>query len=213
MRTLPHHPRQSLRRAALPCLAIAMLAAVPAALCAQAIGLGFGFGLGTRTGFSVSLGAQLTDEVQLVCKAGGLPGLHSSVSCGTHLYLLDNRDRFVVAEVGMMAPPAHRFPREREETRWIFIQGGLGIRDHEIPDDDDDGLPEYPRWVNAAYSGGLTLVVARVRDEVTETEDGAGYRSRRISPALWPLFFADAQVEIYLPGRDCERCDGPESVP
>jgi hypothetical protein len=33
-----------------------MLAAAPASLCAQAIGLGFGFGLGTRTGFSVSLG-------------------------------------------------------------------------------------------------------------------------------------------------------------
>lgn len=213
MRTLPHHPRQSLRRTALSCLAVAMLAAVPASLRAQAIGLGFGFGLGTRTGFSISLGAQLTDEVQLVCKAGGLPIFHSSVSCGTHLYLLDNRDRFVVAEVGMMAPPSHRFPREREERRWIFVQGGLGVRDHEIPDDDDDGLPEYPRWVNAAYSGGLTLVVARVRDEVTEREDGAGSRSRRISPALWPLFFADAQVEIYLPGRNCERCDGPESVP
>jgi hypothetical protein len=193
--------------------ALLTTAVAPAALSAQAIGLGFGFGLGTRTGFSISLGAQLTDEVQLVCKAGGLPIFHSSVSCGTHLYLMDNRDRFVVAEVGILTPPSHRIPTEREETRWIFVQGGFGIRDHELPDDDDDGLPEYPRWVNAAYSGGLTLVVARVRDAVTETEDGVGYRSRRISPALWPLLFADAQVEIYLPGRNCERCDGPESVP
>lgn len=214
MRDRVHRPRRSVVRAGLRWLALLTAAIVPAALPAQAIGLGFGFGLGTRTGFSVSLGAQLTDEVQLVCKAGALPGLHSSLSCGTHLYLLDNRDRFVVAEVGMMAPPAHRRPlQRREETSWIFVQGGLGVRDHEIPDDDDDGLPEYPRWVNAAYSGGLTLVVARVREQVAKTEDGAGSRSRRISPTLWPLFFADAQVEIYLPGRDCERCDGPESVP
>jgi hypothetical protein len=212
MRSSPPHPPSPGRRAGLLCLAVA-LAVAPAALPAQAIGLGFGFGLGTRTGFSVSFGAQVTDEVQLVCKGGGLPVLPSSVSCGTHLYVLDNRDRFVVAEVGVLYPPAHRFPAEREETRWIFVQGGLGVRDHELPDDDDDGLPEYPRWVNAAYSGGLTLVVARIREHVTPTEEGLEYGERRISPTLWPLFFADAQVEIYLPGRNCARCSGPPSVP
>lgn len=195
------------------CLALALLAA-PAALPAQAIGLGFGFGIGTRTGFSVSLGAQVTDQVQLVCKAGGLPIAPSSTTCGTHLYVLSNPDRFVVAEVGVLHPPSSRFPLDaRRETRWIFVQGGLGVRDHELPDDDGDGLPEYPRWVNAAWAGGLTLVVARVREEVATTDEGLEYERRRVSPTLWPLFFADAQVEIYLPGRNCAHCGNGAAVP
>ncbi|WP_331129188.1 hypothetical protein [Longimicrobium sp.] len=196
-------------------MAAALLALVlPAALPAQAIGVGVGFGLGTRTGFSISAGAQVTDQVQLVCKAGGLPIFPSSVSCGTHLYLLDHADRFVVAEVGMLIPASHhRYPAGwREEVRWVFVQGGVGIKDHEIPDDDDDGRPEYPRWVNAAYAGGLALVVARIGQERAMTEEGMEYGRRRVSPTLWPLFFADAQLEIYLPGRACGGCDGAESM-
>lgn len=205
-------PVPSLRRRA--CVAALVALAGPAALPAQAIGVGFGFGLGTRTGFSVSVGAQVTDQVQLVCKAGGLPVAPSSVSCGTHLYVLDNRDRFVVAEAGVLHPPSHATRAEPGEARgWIFVQGGLGVRDHELPDDDDDGLPEYPRWVNAAYSGGVTLVVARIGEPATAREEGRDFARRRVSPALWPLFFADAQVEIYLPGRNCARCNGPESAP
>jgi hypothetical protein len=189
-------------------LAGAMLAA-PAALPAQAIGLGFGFGVGTRTGFSISLGAQVTDQVQLVCKAGGFPIVPSSTTCGTHLYVLDDPDQFVVAEVGMLYPASHHYaPETHKETRWIFVQGGLGVRDHELPDDDGDGMPEYPRWVNAAWSGGLTLVVARIREEAATTDEGLEYERRRVSPTLWPLFFADAQVEIYLPGRNCAHCGG-----
>lgn len=196
------------------CLALALPAVAPAALPAQAIGLGFGFGIGTRTGFSVSLGAQVTDQVQLVCKAGGLPIAPSSSTCGTHLYVLNNPDRFVVAEVGVLHPASSRFPPEaRRETRWIFVQGGLGVRDHELPDDDGDGLPEYPRWVNAAWAGGLTLVVARIREEVATTDEGLEYERRRVSPTLWPLFFADAQVEIYLPGRNCAHCGNGAAVP
>ena len=205
----PFGARAPLRRSA------ALLALLlPAALPAQAIGLGFGFGVGTRTGFSVSVGAQLTDQVQLVCKAGGLPVLPSSTTCGTHLYVLRNPDRFVVAEVGVLSPPTHRYASSpREETRWVFVQGGLGVRDHELPDDDDDGLPEYPRWINVAWSGGLSLVVARIRQEVGMTDEGMEYGRRRVSPTLWPLFFADAQMEIYLPGRDCARCGGIPSQP
>ena len=80
-------------------------------------------------------------------------------------------------------------------------------------------LPHHPRQslrraaMPCLAIAMLAAVPASLREQVTETEDGAGYLSRRISPALWPLFFADAQVEIYLPGRDCERCDGLESVP
>jgi hypothetical protein len=192
--------------------AVLLPLALPAALPAQAIGVGFGFGIGTRTGFSLSIGAQLTDEVQLVCKAGGLPVVPSSTSCGAHLYLFDNPDRFVVAEVGMLHPvTAYRPVYPREEVRWIFVQGGVGIRDHEIPDQDDDGLPEYPRWVNASYSGGLSLVVTRMGREVDSSDEGLVYGERHVRPALWPLFFADAQVEIYLPGRTCSRCDGAAS--
>lgn len=204
-------PRPARRR----WMAAALLAlAAPAALPAQAIGVGFGFGVGTRTGFSVSLGAQATDQVQLVCKAGGLPIFPSSLSCGTHLYVLSNPDRFVVAEVGMLIPaPHHHAPAPRQEVRWVFVQGGLGIKDHELPDDDGDGLPEHPRWVNAAYAGGLTLVVARIGQEAARTEEGMEYARRRVSPTLWPLFFADAQVEIYLPGRACGGCGGVESQP
>lgn len=183
--------------------------AVPAALPAQAIGVGLGFGVGTRTGLSLSIGAQLTDEVQLVCKVGGLPMVPSSTSCGTHLYVFDNPDRFVVAEAGMLRSAAYYRPvYPREEVRWIFVQGGVGIRDHEIPDQDDDGLPEYPRWVNASYSGGLTLVVARIGREVNSSAEGLVYGERHVRPSLWPLFFADVQLEIYLPGRTCSRCGG-----
>jgi|GEM_PF-6700003 len=214
MRDRLHRPRPS-RPAWIRRLALALFAALaPAALPAQAIGVGLGLGVGTRTGFSISLGAQVTDAVQLVCKAGGLPVVPSSVSCGTHLYVFDNADRFVVAEVGLLYPPSPRFsPGARRETRWVFVQGGLGVRYHEIPDDDDDGLPEYPRWVNAAYAGGLTLVVARIGEETGTTEEGLEYARRRVSPTLWPLFFADAQVEIYLPGRNCAHCDGARRVP
>jgi hypothetical protein len=211
----PEGPRPSRRAPRCGWRAAALLAlAAPAALPAQAIGVGVGFGLGTRTGFSISAGAQLTDRVQLVCKAGGLPILVSSVSCGTHLYLLDDPDRFVVAEVGMLSPASHRYAASpREEVRWVFVQGGVGIKDHEIPDDDDDGRPEHPRWVNAAYAGGLALVVARIGQERAMTDEGMEYGRRRVSPALWPLFFADAQLEIYLPGRACGGCDGAEPQP
>jgi hypothetical protein len=193
----------------------ALMLVVPATLPAQAIGIGLGFGVGTRTGFSISAGVQLTDQVQLVCKAGGLPIVPSSTSCGTHLYLFDNPDRFVVAEVGVLYPLAsYRAADPHENVRWVFVQGGLGIRDHQIPDQDDDGLPEYPRWVNGSYSGGLTLVVARIGQTVTPTGQGLEVGERRVRPALWPLFFADAQVEIYLPGRNCAKCDGsPSPVP
>lgn len=196
-------------------VAVFLALAFPATLPGQAIGLGLGFGVGTRTGFSLSIGAQLTDRVQLVCKAGGLPVTPSSTSCGTHLYLFDDRDRFIVAEAGVLFPVAsYRTAAPREEVRWIFVQGGVGIRDHEIPDQDDDGLPEYPRWVNASYSGGFSLVVARIGQTVTPTVDGPQLGERRVRPALWPLFFADAQVEIYLPGRTCNHCGlGPAPVP
>jgi hypothetical protein len=196
-----------------PGTAMAILALViPAALPAQAIGVGLGFGVGTRTGLSLSVGAQVTDQVQLVCKAGGLPVIPSSASCGTHLYLFDNPDRFVVAEAGILVPLAsYPSPEPREEVRWVFVQGGLGIRDHEIPDQDDDGLPEYPRWVNASYSGGLTLVVARIGQTMTPAGEGLEKGERRVRPSLWPLFFADAQVEIYLPGRECSGCGGTPS--
>lgn len=195
-------------------MAAALLAlAAPAALRAQAIGVGVGLGLGTRTGFTVSLGAQLTDRVQLVCKGGGLPFLPSSVSCGTHLYVFDDADRFVVAEVGVLTPATHVMLGPHRETRWVFVQGGVGMRDHELPDDDGDGLPEYPRWLNLSWSGGLTLVVARVRQEITPSTQGAVRGAREVRPALWPLFFLDGQMEIYLPGRDCARCGGPESIP
>ncbi|HEX2209379.1 MAG TPA: hypothetical protein VHG93_17000 [Longimicrobium sp.] len=188
--------------------------AVPAVLPAQAIGVGVGFGVGTRTGLTVSIGAQVTDAVQLVCKGGGLPFLPSSLSCGTHLYVLDDEDRFVVAEVGMLAPPPPYDRGPRQETRWVFVQGGLGVRDHELPDDDDDGLPEYPRWINLSWSGGVSLVVARIRTDVIQSAEGDFTRERHARPALWPLFFADGQMEIYLPGRDCAKCGGrPESIP
>lgn len=110
-------------------IAAAFLAlAIPAALPAQAIGVGIGFGLGTRTGLSLSLGAQLTDRVQLVCKAGAFPLLPSSTSCGTHLYVFDNPDRFVVAEAGVPAPTMHPPPpgAPYQEVRWVFVQGGVG---------------------------------------------------------------------------------------
>jgi hypothetical protein len=187
--------------------AIAALA-VPAALPAQAIGIGVGFGVGTRTGVSLSVGAQVTDQVQLVCKAGAFPFGPSSTSCGTHLYLFDDPDRFVVAEVGMLFSTLHPPAGPHEEVRWIFVQGGVGIRDHQIPDQDDDGLPEYPRWVNASYAGGLSLVVARVGRTVTPTADSLEIGQRHVRPALRPLFFADVQMEIYLPGRNCSGCGG-----
>jgi hypothetical protein len=192
------------------CIAAAILAlAVPAALRAQAIGIGVGFGVGTRTGLSISVGAQVTDEVQLVCKAGGFPFVPSSTSCGTHLYLFDNPDRFVVAEVGMLfATPSYRAMGPHEDVRWVFVQGGVGVRDHEIPDQDDDALPDYPRWVNASYSGGLSLVVARIGRTVTPTAETLEIGERHVRPALWPLFFADAQVDLYLPGRNCSKCGG-----
>lgn len=214
MRDRVHPPRPSGARMRLLRRVMAIAALAPAALPAQAIGVGVGLGLGTRTGLSISAGAQVTDAVQLVCKAGGLPVVPSSVSCGTHLYLFDDADRFVVAEAGVLYPPSPRFAAgPRGETRWVFVQGGLGVRDHEIPDDDDDGLPEHPRWVNAAYAGGLTLVVARIGEETRTTEEGLEYGRRRVSPTLWPLFFADAQVEIYLPGRNCAHCDGARPTP
>jgi hypothetical protein len=209
-------PRPSLRRAwRCRWIAAALLAlAAPASLPAQAVGVGFGFGLGTRTGFSISIGAQATDQVQLVCKAGGLPIFPSSITCGTHLYVLENPDRFVVAEVGLLYPASHHYPLgPREDVRWIFLQGGVGWKDHELPDDDDDGRPEYPRLINVSYAGGLSLVVARIGQHGARTEEGMEYGKRRVSLSLWPLFFADAQVEIYLPGRTCCRCDGIESQP
>lgn len=191
-----------------PWIFSALLAlAPPAGLAAQAIGVGFGFGVGTRTGFTVSVGAQLTDQVQLVCKGGGLPFAPASGSCGAHLYLFDDPDRFVVAEAGILFAGPHHRPVTPGEVRWVFVQGGLGVRDHEIPDDDGDGLPEYPRWVNGTYSGGLSLIVARIGDTTT-TVDGEQVIERHVRRALWPLFFADAQVEIYLPGRDCGGCGG-----
>lgn len=195
------------------CIAATILAlALPAALPAQAIGIGVGFGVGTRTGISISVGAQVTDQVQLVCKAGGFPFVPASTTCGTHLYLFDNPDRFVVAEVGVLHPTRYyRAAGPYEQVRWIFVQGGVGVRDHEIPDQDDDGLPDYPRWVNASYSGGLSLVVARIGRTVTPTPEALEIGERRIRPALWPLFFADAQVEIYLPGRNCSGCGGTPS--
>lgn len=200
------------RRASIAVLGMMMMM-IATPLSAQAIGIGMGIGVGTRTGVSISLGAQVTDQVQLVCKGGGLPFLPSSLSCGTHLYLFDNRDRFVVAEAGVLTPTSHVTIGSKAETRWIFVQGGLGVRDHELPDDDGDGLPEYPRWVNVSWSGGLTLVVARLRQSYAPSDEGGTRRVRQLRPALWPLFFADGQMEIYLPGRDCARCGGPESQP
>lgn len=207
----PSFPAPCLRRAWMAAL---LAVAIPALLPAQAIGLGVGFGVGTRTGLTVSIGAQVTDAVQLVCKGGGLPFVPNSFSCGTHLYVLDNEDRFVVAEVGMLAPPPRYDRGPRQETRWVFVQGGLGVRDHELPDDDDDGLPEHPRWINLSWSGGVSLVVARIRTDVMQSAEGDFTRERHVRPALWPLFFADGQMEIYLPGRDCAKCGGrSESIP
>ncbi|HEX6373081.1 MAG TPA: hypothetical protein VF006_29430 [Longimicrobium sp.] len=195
-----------------PVAAMLLAVATPAALAGQAIGVGLGFGVGTRTGASLSIGAQLTDQVQLLCKAGGFPFIPGSISCGAHLYVLDDPDRFVVAEVGILHQPSHH-PRDGrdEDVRWVFVQGGLGVRDHQIPDQDGDGLPEYPRWVNGSYSGGLSLVVARIGRGVTPADEGPEPGERQVRPALWPLFFADVQVEIYLPGRSCSGCGGVPS--
>lgn len=190
------------RRLAAPLL---LALAVPAALPAQAVGIGFGFGIGTRTGFTVSLGLQVTDAVQLVCKGGGLPMIPSSVTCGTHLYVLDNPDQFVVLEAGRLFIPDHHGPPA--ETSWLFVQGGLGMKDHEMPDENDDGIPEYAEWANASWSGGVTLVFARVQREMVTNQDGREMPGERtIRPALWPLFFLDGQAEFYFPGRDCARC-------
>lgn len=188
-----------------PAFALLLSVATPLPLAAQAVGIGFGFGLGTRTGITVSVGLQVTREVQLVCKAGGFPGFASSSSCGTHLYLFGDSDRFVVAEVGRYWP-AQTVLSPRTERHWLFVQAGYGTRDHELPDDDGDGVPEYPRWANVSWSGGLTLLFARVEDDVAPADSGEMRRARHVRPALRPLFFADAQAELYVPGRDCEKC-------
>lgn len=191
--------RTDLRRLAAPLVLLTL--AVPAALPAQAVGVGLGFGLGTRTGFTLSVGVQVVDAVQLVCKAGGVPMGIGSVSCGTHLYLFDDPDRFAVLEVGRLdvGHPGG--------ASWLFVQGGVGAKDHEMPDENDDGVPEYPEWANASLSGGLTLVFARVERPMVTNPDGRRTPGERtIRPSLWPLFFVDYQAELYFPGRDCARC-------
>lgn len=78
-----------------------------------------------------------------------------SVRCGTHLYVFDNPDHFAVLEVGRLDVANHPTPNG---TSWLFVQGGFGVKDREMPDDNDDGIPEYPEWANVSWSGGLTLV-------------------------------------------------------
>jgi hypothetical protein len=178
--------------------------AAPAALPAQAVGVGLGFGLGTRTGFVLSAGVQVMDAVQLVCKLGGVPMAVASVSCGTHLYVFDDPDRFAVLEVGRL-DVGH--PQPVDDGSWLFVQGGLGLKDHEVPDENDDGVPEYPEWFNASWAAGVTLVFAKVREEMVTGEDGRPTLGRRtLTRSLWPLFFLDAQAELYFPGRDCAKC-------
>lgn len=206
MRTVLDHPRRVLRTLA---AALLLAAAAPAGLGAQAFGIGFfGLGLGTRTGFSFSAGVQVTDQVQVICKVGGITPLNFSRSCGAHLYLMNNPDWFYVAEVGEMSRAQHPVPTGAwTEKRFFFVQGGAGWRDHELTDDDGDDEPEYSRSLNVSWSAGLSLVLAKFEQEVTLSEDGEEiYGRRRFSPSIWPLFFWDAQVEAYLPGRDCRKC-------
>lgn len=80
------------------------------------------------------------------------------------------------------------------------------MREFTLPLPRRRSIAEYPRWVNGTYAGGLSLVVARVGRTVTPTAETLEIGERHIRPALWPLFFADAQVEIYLPGRNCSGC-------
>ncbi len=191
-------------------LVVALLLAAAAPLGAQAVGIGFGFGLGTRSGFVLSAGIQVTREVQLICKLGGIPMGIASTACGTHLYLFDDPDRFVVAEAGYLwVGHGHaRLPTgERSDRRFVFVEGGFGIKDHEFPDDDDDGEPEYERWGNASYSGGLTLVFAKQERSVTYDGREPVYGPLLTTRSIWPLFFLDATGEAYLPGRTCKQCD------
>jgi hypothetical protein len=152
---------------------------------------------------TLSLGVQVTDEVQAVCKTAVFPFAPHGRTCGAHLYVLEDPDHFLVAEVGTMERPTTFGDSLRPPGSWVFVQAGFGVVDHELKQGEEE--PEYPRWINASYAGGLALVVGRVEQDI-RSQDRARYGRRRFIADPWPFFFADTQVEIYVPGRDCELC-------